>query len=98
MRFGVLTAIKMSILVLWFAPPCGLAGRYQSLVTPERWCILPISPHGVTSQKTNIDILCSYFTSVLFQLYMRIVQNDLQHVEIHRTRKRLERQFQDYYC
>jgi hypothetical protein len=29
MRFEVLTAVKMSILVFWVVTQCGLVGRYQ---------------------------------------------------------------------
>jgi hypothetical protein len=29
MRFDVLTAVKMSMLVFWVVTPCGLVGRYQ---------------------------------------------------------------------
>jgi hypothetical protein len=29
LRFEVLTALKMSILVKWVVTPCGLVGRYQ---------------------------------------------------------------------
>jgi hypothetical protein len=28
-RFEVLTAVKMSLLVFWVITPCGLIGRYQ---------------------------------------------------------------------
>jgi hypothetical protein len=29
MRFEVLTAVKMSMLVFWVVMPCGLVGKYQ---------------------------------------------------------------------
>jgi hypothetical protein len=29
MRFEVLTAVKMLMLVFWIVTPCGLVGRYQ---------------------------------------------------------------------
>jgi hypothetical protein len=29
MRFDVVIAVKMSMLVFWVVTPCGLAGRYQ---------------------------------------------------------------------
>jgi hypothetical protein len=70
MRFEVLTAVKMSMLVLWVVTPFRLAGRYRRF--GETYCLHlkgckwrqyfplknyhpPTSPHGVTTQKTNID-------------------------------------------
>jgi hypothetical protein len=47
--FEVLTAVKLSMLALWVVTPCCLVGRYQRFGET--------SPHGVTTQKTNIDII-----------------------------------------
>jgi hypothetical protein len=69
MKFEVLPAVKMSMLVFWVVTPCGLAVRYQRLrgtyclhlqgwkwrkyVAPKR-CYPPLSPQGVTTQKINM--------------------------------------------
>jgi hypothetical protein len=52
MRFEVLTAVKISMLVFWVVNSCGLLGRYRRF--GDHWC-LPSSPRGLTTQKTNID-------------------------------------------
>jgi hypothetical protein len=64
MRFEVLTAVKMSMLLFWIVTPCGLVGRYQGF--GGTYCFhlqgwyLPAGPHGISTQKTKIDlkILC----------------------------------------
>jgi hypothetical protein len=71
--------------VFWVVTPCGLVGRYQcfgektlppssapemkAYVPSKRW-YLPTSPHGVITQKTNIDIFTAVSTSnFIFVLY-----------------------------
>jgi hypothetical protein len=74
LRFQVHMAVKMSMLVFWVVTPCGLVGRYQRFggtyrlhlqgwrrrqYDPPKGWYAPMSPHGVTTQKTNIEpILC----------------------------------------
>jgi hypothetical protein len=50
----------MSMFVLWVVTQCH--------VPPKRW-YLPTSPHGVTTQKTNIDIFTAVRTSYLKIIY-----------------------------
>jgi hypothetical protein len=62
------------ISVFWVVTPCGFVGGYKSFggtyrlllqdnsVPPKHW-YLPISPHGVTTQKINIGILIAVRTS-----------------------------------
>jgi hypothetical protein len=68
----------MPMLVFWIVKPCGFVGRYQSFggtyclnlhdwkwrqyVPSKRW-YLPTSPHGVETQKANIDIFIVMRTS-----------------------------------
>jgi hypothetical protein len=50
---SVLTVVKM--LVFWVGTPCGLQGcMWKQCFPTKRWYILP-NPHGVTTQKTNVD-------------------------------------------
>jgi hypothetical protein len=49
MRSEVLTAVRMSILVLWIVTPCGLVGTYQRF--GETYCL---HLQGVTRKKNNI--------------------------------------------
>jgi hypothetical protein len=71
MRYKVHTAMKMSMLVLWVVTPCELVGRYQCLAgtyclfSPEDGGSIFLrnigiclqNPHGVTTQKSNIEII-----------------------------------------
>lgn len=66
-RFGVFTADNMSILVFRVARPCGLVDTYQrleehtvSLFRAE----VHFSPHDVTTQTTNVDIVTDIALSV----------------------------------
>jgi hypothetical protein len=72
LRYKVLMAAKMSVLVFWVVKPCGLAGRYHRFggtyclhLQGWRRC-LPTSPHGVTTHKTNID------TTILIWMSLKI--------------------------
>jgi hypothetical protein len=51
MRFEVLTAVNMSILVFWVVTPCGLSGRYQSFGGK----ILPLEMETVGSSETLVS-------------------------------------------
>jgi hypothetical protein len=51
MRFEVLTVVKMSMLVFWVVTQYAL--KKEVYVPPKCW-YLPTSPHGVTTEKTNI--------------------------------------------
>jgi hypothetical protein len=54
MKFEVLTAVKMSMLVFWVVMPCGLVGRYKLL---EEHTASNFRAEGsITIQKTNMDI------------------------------------------
>jgi hypothetical protein len=66
MRFEVLTAVKMPILVFWFVKPYGLVSRCQRFggryFRPEdggsmffRNVDIYLQVYGVTTQNTNID-------------------------------------------
>jgi hypothetical protein len=59
----VLTVVKILMLVFWVVTPCGLGGRCQNL-GGRYYFNLPTSPHGVTSQKTNIDINVCVFRAM----------------------------------
>jgi hypothetical protein len=50
MRFGVLTAVKISMLFFWVATPCGL-GRYQLLGEQE----------AINMSLENLVLVCSLF-------------------------------------
>jgi hypothetical protein len=66
MRFKVFMAAKIKILVFWAVTPCGPVERYQhsekhtsalkmeSVCSSKIW-YLSVSPHSITTQKTNID-------------------------------------------
>jgi hypothetical protein len=67
MRFKFLTSVKTSVLVFWVATPCSLVDRLDNNVSEEHTALkmeavplnrsyLQTRPHGVTTQKTNIDI------------------------------------------
>jgi hypothetical protein len=57
MRFQVLAAVQVAVLIFWVVMPCGHVGRCGTNVWEEdtaaifrvRW-YLPTSPHGVTTQ------------------------------------------------
>jgi hypothetical protein len=56
-------------LVFWVVKPCGLVGRYQCFSETyclhlQPWRYLPTRPHGITAQKTNIDIFTTVSTSI----------------------------------
>jgi hypothetical protein len=51
MRFEVLMAVKMSILVFWVVMPCGLVGRYQHSGGTYCLCL-----QGITTQKTTLTL------------------------------------------
>jgi hypothetical protein len=51
------------MLLFWVVTPCGLIGRCH-YVSPKLW-YLPTSPHGVTTQKNNIDFFTAVRTSNL---------------------------------
>jgi hypothetical protein len=63
--YQVLMLVKVMMLLYWVVTPCGLIGRYsrfgeiywiwRQYVSPK-WCYLPTSPHGITTQKNNIII------------------------------------------
>lgn len=63
-RYEAVTTVKASMLVFWIVAPCGLAGRYQqfkaknggNMFLKMTGIYLQI-PHGLTTQKTNIDTL-----------------------------------------
>jgi hypothetical protein len=67
LRFEVLIAVKMPMLVFWVVMPCGLVGGTYSLcLQPKKWrqyvppkcsayLYLPTSSHDVTTQKINMD-------------------------------------------
>lgn len=56
MRFEVLTAVKMSILVFLVVTPCGLLYLKIEVVCSSK-TLLPTSPHDITTQNIDIDIL-----------------------------------------
>jgi hypothetical protein len=51
MRFSVLTAVNMSMLVYWVVTPCGLVGRYKRFGGTYCFHLLD----AVSTQKTTID-------------------------------------------
>jgi hypothetical protein len=59
MRLEILRAVKMSMLVFLVVTP-SLRGRQH--VPPKRW-YLPTSPHGVRTQKIDIDNFESFLKS-----------------------------------
>jgi hypothetical protein len=76
MRFEVLTAVKMSVLVSWAVTLFGPVGtgdiyflqpswKWGQYVPPQPW-YLPTSPHGVTAQKTKIGMNTTKFQTVKF--------------------------------
>jgi hypothetical protein len=60
---------------------------------PPKRCYLPRSPHGVTTQKTNIDIFTAVRTSNLLQenflkkLISLMIRKDNRKVKSHRHQK-----------
>jgi hypothetical protein len=61
-----------SMLIFYVVMPCGLVERYQRFgVTYSLRCqdwYLPANLHGVTIQKTNIDIFTAMRTSYFYQV------------------------------
>jgi hypothetical protein len=43
--------------------------KLKAVSSPKRWC-LPASPHGVTTQKINVDILISVRTQIWYILFL----------------------------
>jgi hypothetical protein len=86
----------MLMLFFWLVMPCGLVGRYQRLGGDQPWkwgryfppnrFHLPPSPHGVTTQKTNIDIMSSVRTSNLISKEIK----PLKQVTNSRTKRKKE--------
>jgi hypothetical protein len=64
------------MLVFCVVTPCGVVGSYRCFgktycLHLQKWYI-PTSPHGVATQKTNIDIFTAVKTSDLIYWVLRI--------------------------
>jgi hypothetical protein len=65
MRFEVLVAVKMSVLVFWLVTPCGFVGRYQHF--GETYCLHLPTQYYIFFQcfscclKLNSNILCCFW-------------------------------------
>jgi hypothetical protein len=58
LRFEVLTAVKMQMLVLWVVTPCGLVGKYQGF--GAIYCVHPAM---------KMEAVCS---SETFGIYLQV--------------------------
>jgi hypothetical protein len=57
--FEVLTVVKTSLLLAFKAgTPYRVVGSWKQYVSPKLWHVFS-SPHGVTVQKTNVDVIPS---------------------------------------
>jgi hypothetical protein len=64
MRFEVLRAVKISMLVFWVVMPCGLVGRYQRF--GGKYCfILQVTPAMKMKAGCSIEALVSTDKSTL---------------------------------
>jgi hypothetical protein len=75
MRFEVLMAEKMSMLVLCEVTPCGLAGRYQSNISEEH--AASICRAGIALRTFSCQ---GQFSRNFIQLYLRVL--DAERVQV----------------
>jgi hypothetical protein len=69
----------MSMMVFWAVTPCGRLGRYQHFGGTYCLNLQPLSPHYITTQKTNIDTFTAVRTSNLFvKLNVSISRNSIK--------------------
>jgi hypothetical protein len=66
MKFQVLTILRMSVLFFWVVTPF-----WRQYVSPKCW-YLHTSPHGVKTQKTNIDERLHVCTSYSIEVFSYI--------------------------
>jgi hypothetical protein len=81
MRFEVLTAVKMLMLVFWIVTPCGLVGRYQRFGGTYCLHLQVFSPKAVCSSQTLVS---TYKSTQHFNLKTKINRH-ISYVYVHKV-------------